>query len=116
MFCQNCGKEFIMSVKSARKLKKQKVLCRACNISDTKANITEELKQEINEKRKKTNLENGTVVMTTRYCLRRELGACLKAKGSKQLPSTLFLRNGKTLLQLNCDCSHCEMTITIAEK
>ena len=55
--CQDCGKEFIMSVKSARKIKKQKVLCRACNISDTKTNITEELKHEINEKRKKTNLK-----------------------------------------------------------
>ncbi len=65
---------------------------------------------------KKGNLEKGTVVMSTRYCLRRELGACKKEKASKQLPSPLFLRNGKTLLQLNCDCSRCEMTITIAEK
>ncbi|MBR5087589.1 MAG: U32 family peptidase [Muribaculaceae bacterium] len=61
-------------------------------------------------------LENHPV-MTTRYCLRRELGACLKEKNTKQkLPSPLFLRNGKTLLQVNCNCSRCEMTITIAQK
>ncbi len=53
-------------------------------------------------------------VMTTRYCLRRELGACLKEKGRRQLPSPLLLRTGgRTLLQVNCDCSRCEMTITI---
>ena len=61
-------------------------------------------------------LENHPV-MTTRYCLRRELGACLKEKNTKQkLPSPLFLRNGKTLLQVNCNCSRCEMTITIRYK
>lgn len=59
------------------------------------------------------NIEEGTAVMTTRYCLRRELSACLKEKGSKKLPSTLFLRNGKTRLRINCDCSRCEMTISV---
>ncbi len=53
-------------------------------------------------------------VMHTRYCLRRELGACLKDRNARNtLPSPLFLRNGKTLLRVNCDCSRCEMTITI---
>ncbi len=63
---------------------------------------------------KSGNTEKDTVVMTTRYCLRRELGACLKEKGSSKLPSPLSLRNGKTLLKVNCDCSRCEMTITLA--
>lgn len=58
--------------------------------------------------------KQGQPLMTTRYCLRRELGACLKEKGSHRLPSPLFLRNGKTLLRINCDCSRCEMTITLA--
>lgn len=58
-------------------------------------------------------INKGTVVMTTRYCLRRELGACLKEKGSDKLPSPLFLRNGKALLKVNCNCSRCEMTISI---
>lgn len=60
------------------------------------------------------NIEKGTVVMTTRYCLRRELGACKKEKGSKQLPTPLFLRSGKNLFRINCDCSRCEMTITLS--
>ncbi len=55
-------------------------------------------------------------VMHTRYCLRRELGACLKDKNAhNKLPSPLFLRNGNTLLELNCDCAKCEMTIFIAD-
>ena len=53
-------------------------------------------------------------VMTTRYCLRRELGACLKDRSTRhKLPSILLLRNGKTLLQVDCDCKRCEMTISI---
>ena len=61
------------------------------------------------------NAEKDTVVMTTRYCLRRELGACLKDKNCRsRLPQQLFLRNGKTLLKVNCNCSRCEMTITLA--
>ncbi|MBQ9585196.1 MAG: U32 family peptidase [Muribaculaceae bacterium] len=53
-------------------------------------------------------------VMHTRYCLRRELGACLRDKKAHiKLPSPLFLRNGNTLLKLDCNCSRCEMTITI---
>ncbi|MBR5640432.1 MAG: U32 family peptidase [Muribaculaceae bacterium] len=58
----------------------------------------------------------GQALMTTRYCLRRELGACLKKKGRDKLPSPLFLRNGKTLLKVNCDCSRCEMKIILANK
>ncbi|MBO4722016.1 MAG: U32 family peptidase [Muribaculaceae bacterium] len=63
---------------------------------------------------KSSDIEKGTVVMTTRYCLRRELGACLKDKNCRsKLPQQLFLRNGKTLLKVNCNCSSCEMTISI---
>ncbi len=62
-------------------------------------------------------ISENHALMHTRYCLRRELGACLKDKKSKhQLPSPLFLRNGKTLLQVNCDCYRCEMTIVVKEK
>ena len=51
-------------------------------------------------------------LMHTRYCLRRELGACLKDPVARHnLPSTLFLRNGKTRLRIECDCQNCEMKI-----
>ena len=68
-----------------------------------------------------TALEAGTPVtgdtplMHTRYCLRRELGACLKGKNAKRLPPVLLLKSANTLLRVTCDCSRCEMTITRAE-
>lgn len=59
-------------------------------------------------------VEADQPVMKTRYCLRRELGACLKEKQPAQtLPSPLFLRNGRNYLRVNFDCSRCEMSITI---
>ena len=61
--------------------------------------------------------DSNEPVMHTRYCLRRELGACLKnSTNSHRLPSPLFLRNSKTLLQVDCDCKQCEMKITIVKK
>ena len=54
-------------------------------------------------------------LMHTRYCIRRELGACKKSGSAKALPDKIFLRSGKTLLAVNCDCSRCEMFITLAK-
>ena len=62
-------------------------------------------------------LIKNQAVMTTRYCLRRELGACLKdSKTRNNLPPTLMLRNGKTLLKVDCDCKLCEMRISIVKQ
>ena len=57
-------------------------------------------------------IENVTV-MHTRYCLRRELGACKKDKGARQLPDPLILRTAGQLLEVHCDCQKCEMQIRI---
>ena len=63
-------------------------------------------------------LEAGTAVtattplMHTRYCLRRQLGACLKGKNAAALPRDLFLKTGNTLLRVTCNCKACEMIIT----
>ncbi len=63
-------------------------------------------------------LEAGTAVtastplMHTRYCIRRQLGACLKGKNATALPRDLYLKTGNTLLQVTCDCKACEMIIT----
>ena len=54
----------------------------------------------------------STPLMHTRYCLRRQLGACLKGKRANSLPHDLYLRTGNTLLRIDCDCSKCEMKIT----
>ena len=57
----------------------------------------------------------STPLMHTRYCLRRQLGACLKGKNATALPRDLYLRTGTTLLKVTCDCKACEMTITHPE-
>ncbi len=52
-------------------------------------------------------------VMRTRYCLRRELGACRHDPSAQQLPDRLFLRSGNIRLELHCDCKACEMSVTV---
>lgn len=54
------------------------------------------------------------VVMTTRYCLRREFGQCLLGKtprpaDSKPWPRNLALRSGALLYPLSFDCRACRM-------
>ena len=55
----------------------------------------------------------STPLMHTRYCIRRQLGACLKGKNATALPRDLFLKTGSTLLRVTCDCKACEMAITL---
>ena len=62
----------------------------------------------------RTPVNASTPLMHTRYCLRRQLGACLKGKNATALPRDIYLRTGNTLLRVNCDCKTCEMTITQA--
>lgn len=50
-------------------------------------------------------------VMTTRYCLRRELGCCLLTAYGSKLPKELFIINGNTRLQLKFNCDKCEMQV-----
>ena len=57
----------------------------------------------------------GQQVMHTRYCLRRQLGACLKNKQAKQLPTRLYLRTGNATFAIHCDCQLCEMHLTIVQ-
>ena len=59
-------------------------------------------------------VRRGREVMTTRYCIRRELGACRRDNHARHLPDRLYLRTGNTLLAVNCDCAACQMHITLA--
>ncbi len=60
----------------------------------------------------KASPTSGTRVMTTRYCLRRELGACLLTPQADRLPSgDLYLQSGPLRLRLHCDCPNCRMTL-----
>ena len=58
-------------------------------------------------------VDADTVLMHTRYCLRRQLGTCLKAQHATTLPRDLFLKSGSTLLKVTCDCKNCEMRLTL---
>lgn len=55
--------------------------------------------------------QGETVVMTTRYCLRKELGACLKEKNGAKLPSPIFLKNDSGVYRLDFDCRVCGMKV-----
>lgn len=55
----------------------------------------------------------GQEVMNTKYCLRKELGACLKNKNAKKIASPLILRNGKNEFDIVFDCNKCEMKLYI---
>ncbi|MDE5970573.1 MAG: U32 family peptidase [Muribaculaceae bacterium] len=52
-------------------------------------------------------------VMKCRYCLRRELGACLKTPNRNKLPNDLMLRQvgGNRRYRLEFDCKNCQMTV-----
>ena len=59
----------------------------------------------------------GKALMTTKYCLRYELGCCLKGKCkgkpkvSLKASDSLVLRNNDHRFRLEFDCSECLMRI-----
>lgn len=55
----------------------------------------------------RSSAKAGTVLMTTRHCILREMGQCLKRGGKPRLPLTL--RSAGNVYGLNFDCTHCEM-------
>lgn len=55
-------------------------------------------------------------VMTTRYCLRRELGACLRTPGAATLPSPLFLRAPGVKYRLDFNCAACQMQVFAVDR
>lgn len=64
----------------------------------------------------------GKALMTTKYCLRYELGCCLKTdrrKWQAGIPDAyaqnLFLRNNKHWFRLEFDCTNCQMKIFPAD-
>lgn len=51
----------------------------------------------------------GRIIMTSRHCILRELGICLKVKPDTKLPLTL--QTGPHVFRPTFDCSRCEMHI-----
>ncbi len=73
--------------------------------------------KEIERGLEQTEDYDGKALMTTKYCLRYELGCCLQGKnsGKPQLdikPTTsLLLRNNDRRFRLQFDCRNCQMLI-----
>lgn len=59
----------------------------------------------------KKPLEKAPVVMTTRYCLRRELGACLRTPQGRRYKAPLWLVHGSRRFMLDFDCKECRMHV-----
>lgn len=56
-------------------------------------------------------------LMRTKYCLRYEMGMCLKDKRiAEEKREKLFLRNNGRLLELKFDCKKCEMVVAAVDK
>jgi len=56
--------------------------------------------------------KNGEIrVMQTRYCLRNELGACLRTTNASRLPKKLYLTSGQLRFRLDFDCANCRMNV-----
>lgn len=60
-----------------------------------------------------TNLgsSNEVQVMNTRYCLRRELGYCLKTVDGTKLKAPLYITTANNRFRLDFDCKKCQMNI-----
>lgn len=61
-------------------------------------------------------VENGTIVMTTRYCLRHELGCCKKERnypGADRFSEPLTISSGNNRFRLDFDCARCEMNVIL---
>ena len=54
-------------------------------------------------------------VMTTAYCIRRELGACLRTPGAESLPEELYLNDGTRRYRLGFECDKCRMTVNLTK-
>lgn len=62
------------------------------------------------------HLAENETVMTTRYCLRREMGACLRNKDGVKLTPPLLIQNGSTYFKLEFDCKECRMLVKTTAK
>lgn len=56
----------------------------------------------------------GKTVMRTKYCIRREIGECLRKKSN--LRGKLSIKNKKHIFDLNFDCEQCEMMVVYVGK
>ena len=80
-------------------------------------NVINRLSRSFYEKHQVQNIEQaletkptiGERVMISSYCIRREIGQCLKH--NPKLQSELFIEHGTARYQLKFDCKRCEMSL-----
>jgi putative protease len=54
---------------------------------------------------------DGTTVMTTRYCIRRECNRCLRTPEGAKWTGPLFIKSGNYSFKLDFDCNNCRMSL-----
>ncbi|MFH0728420.1 MAG: U32 family peptidase [Pseudomonadota bacterium] len=56
----------------------------------------------------------GKTVMTTRYCIRRELDACFKShQSTRRIKDPLRITDGRHVYRLEFDCRECRMSVIL---
>lgn len=55
--------------------------------------------------------KKNPVLMTTRYCIRRELNCCLKSGNAGRLPDQLQLKSSNIRMSVEFDCKNCQMIL-----
>jgi len=91
---------------------------------DYRGNVTNRLAEAFYRKHGVSGIEPGVElqsesigkeVMRTRYCIRREMGDCLREK-SCTYTGPLQLENNYTIFELKFDCARCEMALVYKGK
>lgn len=88
-------------------------------VIDYSGNVVNTLSRRFYERHGVTRIADGyelshtedAHLMTTKYCIRYELGACLKTDGGTKLPAVLFLENNGKRFRLLFDCNRCRMIV-----
>ena len=57
------------------------------------------------------NPKTGDILMTTRFCLRREYGRCLRTPEGQKWKSDLVLTSGNISMSVEFDCRNCQMLL-----
>ena len=57
------------------------------------------------------NPKTGDILMTTRFCLRREYGRCLRTPEGQKWQSDLMLTSGNISMSVEFDCRNCQMLL-----
>ena len=55
--------------------------------------------------------KKNPIVMNTRYCIRRELGACLKTKTAGKIGKDMIIESGDIRMSVEFDCKNCQMIL-----